>query len=292
MHDLEKYYIPEGQGTQGDTRIFLLINISQLDGEESIFVDAHIKKVYVPMTETGFYILLCLRRPNHGYGIAQMVRGMTDGEIILAPGAMYGSLSKMEKDGLIRFAAEEDKAMEVKKKFKLINIVQYEEEAAYLRQMHRSGWKLVRVTFPGNYCFEQCTPEDVVYQLDYNQEGIQHKAEYTQMFADCGWEYLFDFYGYSFFRKTAAEMLGEETIFCDGESHLAMLRRIFCGRLLPLLVMLFAVILPQLFRLSHDLASPVRMSAFVFFSGILGVYLAMFAWFGLCYLRMKNKAGK
>ena len=24
-------------------------------------MDAHIKKVYVPMTETGFYILLCLR---------------------------------------------------------------------------------------------------------------------------------------------------------------------------------------------------------------------------------------
>ena len=24
-------------------------------------MDAHIRKVYVPMTETGFYILLCLR---------------------------------------------------------------------------------------------------------------------------------------------------------------------------------------------------------------------------------------
>ena len=36
-------------------------------------MDAHIKKVYVPMTETGFYILLCLRKANHGYGIVQMV---------------------------------------------------------------------------------------------------------------------------------------------------------------------------------------------------------------------------
>ena len=72
-------------------------------------MDAHIKKVYVPMTETGFYILLCLRTPNHGYGIVQTVKELTDSEIILSPGTMYGSLSKMEKDGLIRFVREEDK---------------------------------------------------------------------------------------------------------------------------------------------------------------------------------------
>lgn len=72
-------------------------------------MDAHIKKVYVPMTETGFYILLCLQEPNHGYGIVQMVKEMTKGDIVLAPGTMYGSLSKMEKDGLICFLREEDK---------------------------------------------------------------------------------------------------------------------------------------------------------------------------------------
>ncbi|MEE0967510.1 MAG: PadR family transcriptional regulator [Bacilli bacterium] len=72
-------------------------------------MDAHIKKVYVPMTETGFYILLCLQKANHGYGIVQMVEKMTDGEIRLSPGTMYGSLSKMEKDGLIEFVREEDK---------------------------------------------------------------------------------------------------------------------------------------------------------------------------------------
>ena len=72
-------------------------------------MDAHIKKVYVPMTETGFYILPCLQKPNHGYGIVQMVKEMTGGDIVLAPGTMYGSLSKMEKDGLICFIREEDK---------------------------------------------------------------------------------------------------------------------------------------------------------------------------------------
>lgn len=72
-------------------------------------MDQHIKKVYVPMTETAFYILLCLKKPNHGYGIVQAVEKMTDGTIKLAPGTMYGSLSKMEKDGVIRFIKEEDK---------------------------------------------------------------------------------------------------------------------------------------------------------------------------------------
>ena len=72
-------------------------------------MNAHIKKVYVPMTETGFYILLCLQQPNHGYGIVQRVEQMTRGEIRLTPGTMYGSLSKMEKDGLIRFFREEEK---------------------------------------------------------------------------------------------------------------------------------------------------------------------------------------
>ena len=72
-------------------------------------MDQHIKKVYVPMTETAFFILLCLKNPNHGYGIVQSVEKMTDGEIKLTPGTMYGSLSKMEKDKVIRFVREEDK---------------------------------------------------------------------------------------------------------------------------------------------------------------------------------------
>lgn len=72
-------------------------------------LDAHIRKVYIPMTETGFYILLCLRTEMHGYSIVRRVEELTDGEIRLSPGTMYGSLSKMEKDGLIRFVREEEK---------------------------------------------------------------------------------------------------------------------------------------------------------------------------------------
>lgn len=77
--------------------------------EKEGYMDAHIRKVYVPMTETGFYILLCLQEQMHGYNIVQTVERMTEGEIRISPGTMYGSLGKMEKDGLIEFIREEEK---------------------------------------------------------------------------------------------------------------------------------------------------------------------------------------
>ena len=61
------------------------------------------------MTETAFCILFCLQKPNHGYGVVQTVERITYGAIRLAPGTMYGSLSKMEKDGVIKFVREENK---------------------------------------------------------------------------------------------------------------------------------------------------------------------------------------
>lgn len=71
-------------------------------------MDERIRRIYVPMTETGFYILFCLREPRHGYGIAQRVREMTGGELVIGPGTMYGTLSKMEKDGLICECAQQE----------------------------------------------------------------------------------------------------------------------------------------------------------------------------------------
>ncbi len=72
-------------------------------------MEERLKRIYVPMTETGFYILFCLREEMHGYNIGKRVGEMTAGEITISPGTMYGTLSKMEKDGLIRFVREEDK---------------------------------------------------------------------------------------------------------------------------------------------------------------------------------------
>ncbi|NLD16326.1 MAG: PadR family transcriptional regulator [Tissierellia bacterium] len=72
-------------------------------------MDERIIRIYVPMTETGFYILYCLQEEMHGYNIGQVVSEMTGGEISISPGTMYGTLSKMEKDNLIVFIREEEK---------------------------------------------------------------------------------------------------------------------------------------------------------------------------------------
>lgn len=91
-----------------------------------------IKRVYIPMTETGFYILYCLQNEMHGYNITQTVKQMTSGEISIGAGTLYGSLSKMEKDGLIQFTKEEEK-----RKFYIITEIGEEVLSIELKRIER-----------------------------------------------------------------------------------------------------------------------------------------------------------
>lgn len=169
---------------------------------------------------------------------------------------------------------------DTKTKLKWFTIPEWKKEQDYLRQQHKSGWKFVKVNFIGFYHFEKCEPEDVLYQLDYNPEGIAHKDEYVQMFRDCGWEYLQDFVGYSYFRKSASEMNGDEEIFCDDASRMDMIKRVFKGRILPLLVVFFLVILPNIYMQSRidTLVNHIFTGVFV---TMFVVYIALFIWFGV-----------
>lgn len=72
-------------------------------------MDVHIRKVYVPMTETSFYILLCLRKESHGYNIIRIVEELTDGEIRIQSRNYVWQSIQDGKDGLIRFVREEEK---------------------------------------------------------------------------------------------------------------------------------------------------------------------------------------
>ena len=65
---------------------------------------------YIPMSETAYYILLSLLfAERHGYAIMQYVEELTKSRIRLGAGTLYGTLSKMEKGGLIEVVAEADK---------------------------------------------------------------------------------------------------------------------------------------------------------------------------------------
>ena len=179
--------------------------------------------------------------------------------------------------------------MKTKKQFKFFTIFEYEKEEDYLRDMHKRGWKFVKVTGLGVYHFEECEPQDVVYQLDYNREGLEHKEEYVKMFGDCGWEYIQDYAGFSYFRKPADLMNGDEEIFCDDESRLQMMERIYKGRLLPLGILFFACLLPQFFL---NLLSFGNYTATVVLGMVIGLYIGIFAAFAIKYFRYKHRGGR
>lgn len=60
-----------------------------------------------PMTEAMYYILLALLRPIHGYGLMQRVRELSRGRLVLGPGTLYGVLTRMNAEGLIRLEGTE-----------------------------------------------------------------------------------------------------------------------------------------------------------------------------------------
>lgn len=174
------------------------------------------------------------------------------------------------------------------KEFKFFTIMEYEKEQEYLQMRHGEGWSLIKVTGIGMYHFGRCEPEEVVYQLDYNQEGREHKAEYVQMFADCGWEYITDFVGYSYFRKPVSQMVGDEEIFCDDASRLEMMQRVFRGRMTPVLILLFGCIVPQLFVGAGDGNYVLVVVLLV----PLLLWLGIFTNYGVKYAAYKKKTGK
>ncbi len=66
-------------------------------------------KAFMPMSETAFYILLSLTEPRHGYGIIQHTYDITNGRIKLGSGTVYGTLTKMEKRGVISVYSDGDR---------------------------------------------------------------------------------------------------------------------------------------------------------------------------------------
>lgn len=172
---------------------------------------------------------------------------------------------------------------DTKTEFKLFSITEWKKEERYLRKQHKNGWEFVAVNFIGLYHFKKCEPKDVIYQLDYNPESITQKAEYIQMFRDCGWEYLQNFFGYSYFRKEASLMDGtEEEIFCDDASRLDMMKHVLRHRMTPLFFIFFLIIIPQIILQSRFDTFENHFLLGVFCI-LLVVYLVFFAIFFIQY---------
>ena len=70
-------------------------------GDERMPDEARLNDV-LPLTSTVFHVLVALAvGPRHGYAVAQEVEELTEGRIVMGPGTLYGSLSRMQEAGLI-----------------------------------------------------------------------------------------------------------------------------------------------------------------------------------------------
>ncbi len=136
---------------------------------------------------------------------------------------------------------------EQKTLLRFFTVADYEDEERWLRRQHNEGWKLAKMVPPCVYVFERCEPEDVIYRLDY--QNNQESGDYFQMYADYGWENCGRCAGWLYFRKSAAQMDGEQDgeIFSDNASRVDMVRHIVRTRMLPLLIIFFAAVLPNFF---------------------------------------------
>lgn len=93
-----------------------------------------------PLTEALFYILLAVRKPNHGYGIIQEVEQLTNGRVNLGPGTLYGAIQSLEKRRWIRIYSE-DMASRKKKEYLITPAGQtaFEEERLRLEELLKNA---------------------------------------------------------------------------------------------------------------------------------------------------------
>jgi DNA-binding PadR family transcriptional regulator len=97
----------------------------------------------VPLTEAIFYILLAVRKPNHGYGIVQDVSEMTGGRVILGPGTLYGAINSMLTKGWIRLYSE-DKESRKKKDYLITDAGKevFNNEVKRLKELVKNAEKM------------------------------------------------------------------------------------------------------------------------------------------------------
>jgi hypothetical protein len=111
------------------------------------------------------------------------------------------------------------------RKFKWFWAWQDDKEEAWLAEMARQGWHLLKVNGPGFYTFLEGKPGNYAYRLDFQSDRKLDRHEYLGLFADSGWEYLGNMSGWHYFRKPVRPG-GSAEIFTDNESKIAKYNRL------------------------------------------------------------------
>ena len=73
-----------------------------------------------PLSESYFYILLCLSKgANHGYGIMKQTEQLSEGQVKIGSGTMYGATSNMIKKNWIKEIVSDEAGAEKKRLYTL-----------------------------------------------------------------------------------------------------------------------------------------------------------------------------
>ena len=93
-----------------------------------------------PLTEAFYYILLALRKPNHGYGITQEVEEVTQGRVVLGAGTLYGALQTLQKRGWIDVYSQDTESRK-KKEYIITDLGKraFAKELARLEELVNNG---------------------------------------------------------------------------------------------------------------------------------------------------------
>ena len=87
----------------------------------------------LPLTETVYYILLAFTEPAHGYAVMQKVEELSNGQVRLAAGTMYGAIENLLKKKWISYLPSDDSR---KKVYVISDLGKKVLSADYSRMLH------------------------------------------------------------------------------------------------------------------------------------------------------------
>ncbi len=174
--------------------------------------------------------------------------------------------------------------------FRYFTIADYKEEEKFLSEQHALGWEISKILIPGIYIFEKCEKDEYIYQLDFPDLENNSKRDYIRMFEDCGWEYLFDFVQFSYFRIKKDHCV-KQSIFSDDESKIAMIDKIYKRRMVPIIVIFFAVMVPNISRVIH-FDSGFRSVVSIVFLALMSLGIVLLTSVGFKLNQLKKECEK
>jgi len=177
----------------------------------------------------------------------------------------------------------------MKKHFKRVfTISDWMEEEEWLREQSKKGLKLFKVNPPVDFVFEEAEPADVVYRLDY--KNTKASNEMKQMYLDYGWEYCGECFGWNYYRKPADQINSEQEgeLFSDNQSKLEMVEKIIKTRMMPLVVIFFCCLVPNLTKVFSRGPDILDIIFTVFFAILFVLYIWLFIHCGTKLRKIKK----